>query len=375
MALHKIAVGVGAVVTAAVVALVVLTGSSGDGEASGDDAKTPMPAGVYAYMTVDFGESWEETTTELIVADGTERVGRAPISLLGTSPLFTSDGRYAFTLTLGDEIVVMSAKTGKVTTAPCDGCSDRNLECQCQTVVPFGGSEVAWLGRGNRLTTLDLGAGPRGRPGEPRTLDATVPVADGFLDEKIKPTLIAGTDGAALAAYPPAGLPGDDLHPAYVVTAGAEPRKLDPDRPDSIDAAAFSPDGTQVALTGDQEDTCATVTVADIASGKGETTPVHAEPGTKCDAVDVFIDSLWWDEDGTLNVYFQASDDAPGAEDGQRRLDGGAWVAPARNAADETHRLRGGATVTRDGWKLYVRDGGKRTRIDGGVRHVTVAPR
>lgn len=370
MALHKIALGVGAVALAAVVALVVVTGSSGDGKESGDDAKASPSAGVYAYMTVDIGESLVQTTSEMTVADGTERIGRTPIPFPGTSPLFTTDGRYAFTLTPDDEIIVISVKNGKVTTVPCDGCGDRNLECQCQTVVPFGGSQVAWLGRGNRLTTVDLAATPR----EPRTPDVTVPVADGFLDEKIKPNLIAGTDGTALAAYPPGGLPGDDVLPAYLVTAEGAPRRFDPDRPDAIEQAAFSPDGTKVALAGTQEYVCATVTVADIASGKGETAPVHAGPGTKCKETDVYVDSLWWEDDDSPHVYFQASDDYPGAKDGQRRLDGGTWVAPGGPAAGETHRLRGGATVTRDDWKLYVRDDGDRTRIDGDVRHVTVAP-
>lgn len=358
-------------VAAAVIAVAV-AGSSGDG--STPSAKAPestVAAGVYAYMRIEFADDWTQTQGELVVMDGTERIGSAPFGLLGTRPEFTADGRYAFTLLLGDDLAVVSARNGKARTVTCEGCSDRQLKCQCQLVVPIGASRVAWLDGAHHLVVMDLSAAAP----TPRRTDTTVPVEDGFLDERISPNLIAGTDGTALAAYPHGSLPGDDLLPAYLVTPDGKPRRLRPGRPDSIEEAAFSADGTHLALTGNQEYACASVTVVDVASGKGKTAPVSAQPGVKCKEHDVYVDSLWWDRDGSLNADVQADDDHPTAEDGQRRLEDGRWVAASTGPAVTEHHLDAGAKAVRDDWTLYVTVDAKRTKIDTKVRYVTVAPR
>ncbi|MBB4908818.1 hypothetical protein [Actinophytocola algeriensis] len=309
----------------------------------------------------------------MLVMDGTEEIGRSGPLLLADRPVFTTDGRYAFTIpSFLDEIIVVSVDSGETTSVPCEGCGDRQSACHCQIVVPIGGSQIAWLaGPDNHLVRTDLAA----ESPAPRRTDITLPTEDGFLDEKLVPNLIAGTDGAALASYPGV-LPGDDLLPPYLVTIDGKPRRLAPDRPDSIDEAVFSPDGTQVALTGNQESTCATVTVTDVASGKGETAPVNAEPGTTCDGHDVYIESLWWDRDGTLNTTFEVDDANTTAEKGQRRLEGGRWVAAGTGPAGEVRQLSAGtATIEGDApGTLYVETDGERADIDTHVRYVTAAP-
>ncbi|MFC4561102.1 hypothetical protein ACFO4E_04445 [Nocardiopsis mangrovi] len=377
MSRRWLAIGVAVLVVAGVAAVVVaLTGSSREGPAPSEgESEPPVAAGVYAYMKIEFGQNLLDTQGEMVVMDGAEQIGSAPFSALGTRPVFTDDGQYAYTLLFGDELSVVSAETGEVVSAPCEGCSDRQLECQCQTVVPFGDSRIAWLDDDHHVVHMDLAA----ESPEPQQTDTTLPTEDGFLDEQVSPNLIAGTDGAALAAYP-GGLPGDDLMPAYLVTLDDEPRRLDSDRPDSVEEAVFSPDGSHVALTGNQERACATVTVVDVASGEGETAPVSAEPGTECDDHDVYIDGLWWDLDDALNVYFQADEDDSTAEDdsatedGQRRLEGDRWVESDAGPAEEVRQLRAGATAVLDDWTLSIETDSQRTEIDTDVRYVAVAP-
>lgn len=358
----------------------VLAGCAGEAPAP---AEPPASAGVYAYLTVEFGESVQDTESRMHVMDGTEEIGRSEPLLLGDRPLFTADGRYAFVLpAFLDEIVVVSVDSGETTSVPCEGCGDRQTECHCQIVAPIGGSEIAWLaGPDNRLARVDLAA----KSPTPRQTDITLPAQDGFLDEKRIPNLIAGTDGAALASYPGV-LPGDDLQPAYLVPLDGAPRQLAPDRPDSIDEAVFSPDGSQVAVTGNQEYACATVTVVDVASGKGETAPVSAEPGTTCERHDVYIESLWWDQDGSLNVVFEVDDeytttentttDNTAPDNGQRRLEGGRWVEAGPEPGSEVRQLSAGtATIEGDApGTLYVEADGERTEIDTDVRYLTAAP-
>jgi hypothetical protein len=210
----------------------------------------------------------------------------------------------------------------------------------------------------------------------PRQTDITLPTKDGFLDSRVKPHLIAGTDGAALASYPEAYATVNVVQQMYLVTPDGEPRRLDPDRPDSIDEAVFSPDGTQVALTGDQKETCTTVTVVDLTSGESETAPVSAEPGTTCDGIDVYIDSLWWDRNGSLNVTVQADDENTTAEDGQRRLEDGRWVDAGTAPAGEVRQLSAGtATIQGDeSGTLFIGNDGERAQIDTDVRYLTAAP-
>ncbi|WP_067968067.1 WD40 repeat domain-containing protein [Nocardiopsis trehalosi] len=372
--MRKVLIGAGAVVVAGVAAVAVaLAVPSGDGPAPSEGAtESPAAAGVYAYMRVEFGESWMSTQGEMVVMDGTERIGGTPFGLVGTRPVFTTDGRYVFTVILGDELGVVSTENGEAASVSCEGCGDRQLECQCQTVVPVGGSRVAWLDGDDHVVVIDLAdASP-----EPQRTDVALPTEDGFLDERVRPHLIAGTDGAALAAYPHGSLPGDDVLPAYLVPLDGEPRRLDPDRPDSIEEAAFSPDGTRVLLTGDQEYACATVTVVDVASGEGETAPVHAEPGEECETHDVYIDALWWDPDGTANVYFQVDeqDAENNAEEGQRRLDGERWVETGTDPLTEQRSLTTGVTVALRDWTLSLDADGERTEIATDVRYVTAAP-
>ncbi|MGK5531263.1 hypothetical protein [Streptomyces sp. URMC 129] len=365
----------GVVVAGIAVALSGCSGTAppGDGAAPESPAAPPSSAGVYAYLRVEFGDDWAETASELVVMDGAEEIGRSEPLFLATRPVFTADGRYAFTMpSLLDEIVVVSADSGETRSVPCEGCGDRQADCDCQFVAPIGGSRIAWLDGDHRLVVTDLAdASPA-----PRQTDITLRTEDGFLDERVSPSLIAGTDGAALAAYPHGSLPGDDLMPAYLVTLDGEPRRLETGRPDSIEEAAFSPDGTRVALTGSQEYACATVTVVDVASGRGETAPVSAEPGTTCDAKDVYIDSLWWDRDGGLNVTCEADDENATAADGQRRLEGGRWVDAGTAPAGEVRRLDDGtATIEGDGpGTLVVESDGERAEIDTDVRYVTAAP-
>jgi hypothetical protein len=131
-----------------------------------------------------------------------------------------------------------------------------------------------------------------------------------------------------------------------------------------------------MALTGNQEHACATVTVVDVTSGKSETAPVSAKPGTTCHNHDVYIDSLWWDQDGTLNVTFQADDENTTAKDGQRRLEGGHWEDVSTAQTGEVRQLSAG-TATIQGHvpgTLFVKSNGERTKIDTDVRYLTAAP-
>ncbi|UCM88105.1 hypothetical protein [Streptomyces marincola] len=358
-------------------------GCSGDGDApSGSGSPSPSPApppsaGGYAYVKVEFGQSWTDTRSQLIVMDGGEEIGRSDPLFLAGRPLFTSDGRHAFVLpSLLDEIVVISADTGETRSVPCEGCEARQTECHCQVVAPIGGSRIAWLDGENRLVVTDLAdAAPT-----PRPTDVTLPEQDGFLDERVVPNLIAGTEGAALAAYPHGSLPGDDLMPAFLVTPDDEPRRLDPRRPDAIEEAAFSPDGTRVALTGSQEYACTTVTVVDVASGRGETAPVLAAPGTECEGVDAYIDSMWWDPDGSLHVSYEIdegdtwSQESTAPEQYQRRLHEGRWVDADVGRATEQRQLSAGTATIRGDGTLLVGSGGRQTEIDTDVRYLIAAP-
>jgi hypothetical protein len=361
------------VAAAAVTTVVLLTRS--DRPVGGDTGQSGPPR-VYAYTMVDFGKSWMETNSDLVVMDGTRRVGRTSLGLLGTDPAFTVDGRYAFSLPMaGSEVIAISVATGKVTKVTCEGCSDRNLECQCQTVVPIGGSEIAWLDSTNHLVLADLAANTPA----PRQATATVPTSRNSYKD-IQPQLFAGTNGSVLAAYPDPL--AEEAGPVYVVTPDDPPRQLTPNRPDGMESATFSPDGTKVALAGaGQQNTCATVTIVDIASGQGQTSPVMAAPGAICAPRDGYVGEMWWDHDGVLNAYYQPNgqDSLIGAS--QRRLDGDRWVAADVEPVSQAHKLNEGATAllshpgVRDQDVLYVEIDGHRTRIERKVNQVTAAPR
>jgi hypothetical protein len=351
---------------------VALAGCTAEGAGPAEDAPVPS-AGVYAYLTIEFGASWQETESELLVMDGTEKVGTSGPLLLADRPQFTTDGKYVFALpSLVDGITVISVESGETTTVPCEGCGDRQTECLCQFLAPIGGSEIAWLaGTDNHLVRVDLSAASP----TPRPTTLTVPSADGFLDEVRVPNLIAGTDGAALASYRGI-LPGDDILQPWLLPLDGQPRQLPTGRADSTDEAVFSPDGTQVALTGGQEYTCASVTVADVATGAGQTAPVSAEPGTSCAEHDVYVESLWWDGDGPLNVVFEVPEENTTADNSQRRLEGGRWVDAGHGADKEVRQLSDG-TATIDGEApatLHIERDGERTKVDTDVRYLTAAP-
>ncbi|GAB3450541.1 hypothetical protein [Actinophytocola sediminis] len=363
----------GFVLGMAVVVITATAGCAGADPAPAEDAPPPS-AGVYAYGTVTFGESALDTESELLVMDGTKKIGSSGPLLLGDRPVFTTDGAYVYTLpSFLDEIIVISVADGEKTSVPCTGCGDRRTECRCQVVAPVGGSRLAWLeGADNHLVRVDLAA----ESPTPQPTDITVPTENGFLDEKLMPNLIAGTDGAALASYP-GKLPGDDLLPAYLVPLEGTPRRLDTGRPDSIDEAIFSSDGTRIAVTGNQEYACSTVTVVDVASGKGATAPVSAKPGTTCEQKDVYVESLWWDLDGTLNVVFEVDRENSTADNSQRRLTDGAWVDAGTGQDNEVRQLSAG-TATIQGQApatLYLETDDDRTEIDTDVRYLTVAPK
>ncbi|QDL68148.1 hypothetical protein DNK48_00810 [Streptomyces malaysiensis subsp. malaysiensis] len=374
MPMRRVMLGVVVVAMTAVLAGCSGGGSTGDASPSKSPTSPLASAGVFAYLKVQIGEDWRQTKSQMVVMDGNKKVGHSAPLLLADRPIFTADGRYALTMpSFLDEVVAVSVANSKTKSVPCEGCGDRKSECQCQIVAPIGGSRIAWLDGNHHLVITDLAdASPR-----PRRTDVTLPTQDGFLEQRVSPQLIAGTDGAALAAYPETSKTGFDvIKQAYLVTPDGKPRRLRPDRQDSIDEAVFSPDGTQVALTGNQEDACATVTVADVASGKGKTAPVSAKPGATCDNKDVYIDSLWWDRDTTLNVTFQADHENTTAKDGQRRFEGGRWVDAGVPQTGEVRQLNAG-TATIQGHApgtLFIRSDGERAKIDTDVRYVTAAP-
>ncbi|MDX3227421.1 hypothetical protein [Streptomyces sp. ME19-01-6] len=372
MSKNTVILAVVGIVLAAVTALAIVlkqTAPSG----SGDEAEKPGPPRVYAYMKVDFGQDWTQTRSELVAMNGTKRIGRASFGWIGTHPAFTTDGRYVFT-TISDRVLAISATTGKVTKVPCAGCQDRSLKCQCQTVVPVGAAKVAWLDKGNHLVIADLAA----KAPTPRRTATTVPTWRNMWDEAA-PQLLAGTDGAVLAAYT------DSLStktgPVYLVTLDGGPRRLAPHRPDSVESAQFSPDGTQVALAGDEAESCATVTVVNVRSGEGRTRPVKAAEGAKCHARDGYVGEMWWDPDGALNVYFQPAEKEETMNGVQRRLAGDRWVAANAAPASQAHRLAAGATAVlshpgvRDRDFLYVEIGGRSTRVAREVNRVIVPTR
>ena len=353
-----LAVGLLALVTAC---------TPGGGGGDGDDA---VPTSLYAYLTFETGQTILDTHGTFALMDGTRVVG-STVVFLTSPPVFTTDGRFVYVASTTDDVItVIATDTGAVTTVTCEGCGDIEEKCGCQEVVPFGGSTIAWLDGDHRLTTADLAAAPP----TPTHTETSVPEIDGFLDEEIAPALFAGADGVALATYP-SGLPGDDIPPAYLLTPGAEPRRLDTGRTDATDLAAFSPDGTRVALAGTQEYTCGTVTVVDVASGKGTDSTVKAEPGAKCEQPDVYPADLWWDHDGVLNLYFQSPKEAEVDPDthAHRRLEGDRWV-PVDAVNTWTVRLLSGATAFTDLHSLSFEYDGKRTAIAEAVTRVTASP-
>lgn len=346
----------------------------GCGSASTGAPERPTPPRVYAYTTIHFGQSIVETTSDLVVMNGAEEVGRTPLGGLATDPAFTTDGRYAFSLG-GNGVMAISAATGKVTSVPCEGCFDRQLECQCQTVVPFGASTVAWLDSANRLVRTDLAAK---KPGQEPTA-TTAPTWPNDWDEQVVPQLLAGAEDTVLVGYPRSlsMQPG----PLYLAGPDGQPRQLTTDRPDPVEAAEFSPDGGELAVWGAPESNeCATVTVVDIAASAATTTPVAtSEP---CTTRDGYVGELWWDHDGALNVYFQPDDQQTtlsGAT--QRTFAGDTWKAADVDKATQEHRLAEDTTAVlshpgiRDENDLYVVVDGKRTRVEREVNRVVAAPR
>lgn len=353
-------------------AVVVGCGAAPAGE---ETPERPAPPRVYAYTTIHFGQSILETTSDLVLVNGTEEVGRAALGL-GTEPAFTTDGRYAFSLA-GDEVMAISVETGKVTSVPCAGCFDRFLECQCQTVVPFGAGTVAWLDSANRLVRADLAA--RQPAAEPTA--TTAPTWPNDWDEQVVPQLLAGAEDTVLVGYPRSlsTKPG----PLYLAGPDGRVQPLTTDRPGPVEEAEFSPDGAELALWGAPEaDGCATVTLVEIAAGAAgaaKTSPVAAS--APCAARDGYVGELWWDHDGTLNVYFQpdGSDTLVGAT--QRTLAGDTWVAADVDKATQEHRLAQDTTVVlsnpgvRDKDVLSLEVDGKRTTVEREVNRVVLAPR
>ena len=330
-------------------------------------AAKPEPARVFAYRTVHFGQSVLDSTGDMVLMNGTRQVGRTQIGVIATDPAFTADGRYVFSL-VGDTITALST-TGRLTQTPCDGCGDRFLKCQCQTVVPIGAATVAWVGSDDHLMSVDLAA-----PGAPRKSAKALPTWKNTWDTA-KPHLLAGTDGAVLAAFP--DTLSYDTGPAYLVTPDGAARKLAPGRTDAIRDAAFSPDGATVALAGDDDEACATVTTVDVKSGKGKTAPVHTPPGKRCKTRDGYVGRLWWAKDGSLNVYYQAKDNDLLDAD-QYELIGERWALAGAARVTQSYPLPGGATAVldhpgvRDQDFLFLDVSGRHVRIEAGVSRVAV---
>ncbi|TDP90003.1 hypothetical protein EV186_111129 [Labedaea rhizosphaerae] len=331
-------------------------------------AAKPVPQRIFAYRTVHFGQSVVDSTGDMVLMNGTRQVGRTQIGVIATDPAFTTDGRYVFDL-VGDTITAIAAATGKITQVPCDGCGDRSLKCLCQAVVPIGAATVAWVGKDEHLMSLDLAA-----PGPPKKSAKALPTWKNTWDTA-KPHLLAGTDGAVLAAFP--DTLSFDTGPAYLVTPDGTARKLAPGRTDAIRDAAFSPDGKTVALSGDDDETCATVTTVDVKSGKGRTAPVHTPPGKRCKVRDGYVGDMWWAADGSLNVYYQAKDNDLLDAD-QYRLTGGRWALAGAARVSQTYPLPGGATAildhpgVRDQNFLFLDVDGKHVRVEDGVNRVVV---
>ena len=344
----------------------------GPGPTGADAPEQQAPPRVYAYTTIHFGQTIVETTSDLVLMDGTKELGRAPRGL-GTDPAFTTDGRYAFSLA-GDDIMAISVATGEVTSVPCEGCFDRHLECQCQTVVPFGAATVAWLDSANRLVRADLAA--REPVGEPTA--TTAPTWPNDWDERVTPQLLAGTEDAVVVGYPRSlsTKPG----PLYLAGPDGAPRPLTTDRTGAVESAEFSPDGTELALwDAPESNECATVTMVDVATGAAKTGPVATT--TPCTARDGFVGELWWDHDGTLNVYFQPDGRNTIIDATQRTRTGDTWRAADVEKATQHHRPAEDTTVVlsqpgvRDKDTLYLEVDGKRTRIEREVNRVVTAPR
>jgi len=187
--------------------------------------------------------------------------------------------------------------------------------------------------------------------------------------------LIAGTDGLAVAAYPHESF--DATTAVHLVPLEGEPQLIDAVRPDSVDEAAFSPDGARLALTGDSEITCATVTVVEVASRTAETSPILAQPGEECEERDANLTDLWWSPDGTLNTQVQL---ATGGRD-QKHLEGAQWIDTPMDGDVQSLALpTGGAlalSMTDDvtgGQTLYFEHDGDSERIDRSIRGITAAP-
>lgn len=346
----------------------------GCGSAPATGAAPPKPPRVYAYTTVHFGEqSIYDTTSDLVLMRGVKEVGRTALGGLNTEPAFTTDGQYAFSLA-GDGVHAISVLTGKITTVPCEGCFDRDLECRCPTVVPFGASTLAWLDSANRLVRTDLAA----RTPRPEPTATTAPTWPNDWDEKVAPQLLAGTEDTVLVGYPHSlsSRPG----PLYLAGPDSRPRPLTTKRPAPVEAALFSPDGSELALWGASDGReCATVTLVDVAAGTATTKPVAAT--APCAKRDGFVGDLWWDHDGALNVYFQPDSRESLIGATQRTLVGDTWQAADVEKVTQEHRLAEDTTAVlshpgvRDEDVLYLAADGERTSVERNVNWVTAAPR
>ncbi|GAB3431104.1 protein kinase domain-containing protein [Actinophytocola sediminis] len=291
---------------------------------------------------------------------------------------FTADGRYAYAVESGRStrtITAIDTATGSASTVACH---------DCERAVPIGGSEVAWLTTDEEFLRVDLAAADPQPTSWPVRGPRAEPDGHGL-------ALVTGTSGVALTADTAAT--GGDFIDAHLVRPGRDPRPVGAAGFDPLVDAAFSADGSRLAIVNAYVKTqeCpdnARVTVVDVASGRSSPSTVIDPLPVMGDAGRGHIDEVWWSADNTLHASFMLCRETDGGgveyavQPGVWRLDGQVWrqttpdpVRAVRPLGEDTRLVLAadGPEGRLETGTLYLERDGRRTRIAANVRTLDAA--
>jgi hypothetical protein len=332
----------------------------------------PPPKPVYAFTS---------TTRLGVVRDG-QVIAEVPAGFArgdSGSPLFTADGRFAFTVSAAGVVVVDTA-AGTSRAVPC---------ADCRTAVPVGGSRVAWLDQARKLVVLDLGV-PDARP-EQSPVVVPAPSAPGPYDPP--PGLLAGADGAVLIAVAdqPAAYGGPEQ--LYLADLGGSVTALGATTVNVTLTAGpnvISPDGRTVAygwiMHGGACQERGAVTLLDVADGTVRVPLTNGVLGGSPNVDGAGVRDLWFDGDGRLNAIYSSwtctasgGDATPVQPSTQWRLDGDQWVEVSADPVLGVRTVEAGVRAvitdvderTRTG-TLYTETAGGRTKVADQVYAIAV---
>ncbi|WP_327009785.1 hypothetical protein OHA72_22670 [Dactylosporangium sp. NBC_01737] len=235
------------------------------------------------------------TNTRLRLMHGTQQLGAydadfafpAESAERVMSVQFTTDNRFAFAVAQRETDAFV------VSIAVSDGTA-KTIPCQCSTVVPVGGSDVAWLDEHNLRHVVNVGNGEATR--EPAPVEGKNQYTD--------PSLLTGGAGFVLIAHKQAR-DADLDHVEHHTLIGADGAIKDAGTSVWAVRSATSVKADRIAVVADWTDNiCAaeqSVSLIDTATGIRTSTEFTALGTRRFRQYDGrFIDDVWWTSDGDL---------------------------------------------------------------------------